>query len=199
MMQFLFFGVVIAIMLYLCGSAPADTPPEPRGVSGASSSPSSDVIDRMIAHIVRNTPGNPMYRARRRAILSDWIAVASAPYGVPDSLVVSVIFKESSFRRGQIGRGIGREIGYMQVHPETGRQWRCDLRTPKGQIRCGCRILRAKYDLCHSWRGALRAYGSRSGKCNAGEPGSKLVRSVDARLRLAEELEELFIPAVDSE
>jgi hypothetical protein len=56
----------------------------------------------------------------------------------------------------------------MQVHGVAASV--CDLDTVAGQVLCGARWLRAGFDACGDWLGAVAMY--RTGRCDMGTVGA---------------------------
>lgn len=140
----------------------------------------------MIRYWIRLAPRHPMSNVKRQRRFATLQVAATEVYGTPLSLTMAMMFKESSGIPTLVGsRG---EIGLMQVHPATGARHRCDLTKPRGQIVCGHKVLRAAYDHCGTWEGALARYASSTGTCSP-KRGSNLAAVVKSRFKLAAELE----------
>jgi soluble lytic murein transglycosylase-like protein len=174
-------AVAIAIWL-LAGELRADDTPATPPTTAAQ-------IDTVLVWWSRIAPRNPLrvesYRAEVAAALVD----QAAAHGLPVELVTAMTLRESS--GAQTARGRRGEIGLMQVHPGTAARWRCHLGTPAEQIDCGCRMLAHHLARCGTLRGALAAYGSRSGKCRP-KPTGRVARMVADRLGLAAEIKKML-------
>jgi hypothetical protein len=107
-------------------------------------------------------------------------ASAEAP-DVSVEKLIAVAFLESSFDPRATG-GIG-EIGIMQIHGVAAQG--CDLRTQRGQLICGARLLQSGIEECGSWRGSLTRYAT--GRCRS--KSDRVMRIVNHRVRFAEKLE----------
>lgn len=127
----------------------------------------------------------PRHRFHCDIALAEFIRdVQAASAEAPDvsaEKLLAVAFLESSFdprARGTIG-----EIGIMQIHGVAAQG--CDLRTQRGQLICGARLLQAGIEEYGSWRGSLTRYAT--GRCRS--KSDRVRRIVNHRVRFAEKLE----------
>lgn len=147
-------------------------------------------VEAMIMSIVKNAPWNlahrkPAYRKRIAAAA----ATETARHEIPIGLVPAIMFRESSFDYRKVDK-VGA-AGLMQVSPYMVRFLGCEMKTPAGQIDCGCRALVYYRGECNGdWRGAMSAYGSRYATCDP-KPGGKLRWMVDDRFALAAKLRKI--------
>lgn len=111
------------------------------------------------------------------------IRAAAIANDVPAELILATAERETKLRhdgpRGKLG-----ERGIVQVHPNTGRRFRCNLKTQRGQLDCGAAILAHGYRRCGTWRGAVTYYAGSKGACRA-KPGTRLERVARDRTKLA--------------
>jgi hypothetical protein len=174
--------LLCAAVFAVAGPSQAETPAETDG----GQEPSSARLDAMIRHLVELAPRHPANREGYRETLVDAISEAAPRHDLPVELVTAICFRESSMRRDVTGPA--GELGVMQVHPSTAVRFRCRLETVADQVDCGCKILAHHRDRCDGdLRGALAAYGSRSGSCSPPAGGS-VSRMVSDRFALADEL-----------
>lgn len=137
-------------------------------VEAAHSSP----VTPFIEHVTHK--GHPTKdRPKERALMLRWrhfAHVAADNYNIDPLIVIIVIWAET---RGvlNVDGNIG-ERGLMQCHGVAADG--CDLSTPRGQIDCGARWLRAKLDQCGGdVLGALTAYQRKGGTCGPTVSGSR--------------------------
>ena len=70
---------------------------------------------------------------------------------LPETLVLAVIWQESTFRVNAIGKA--KEQGLMQIHPMNGR-----AKSVESNIKTGCELLSSHYEKYRDYKKALRAY-----------------------------------------
>lgn len=117
--------------------------------------------------------------------LSEAFRSTSSKYNIDVNLLISIGYRESVFRMGEIGDR-GKSLGIMQVGKQGRRACACDMTTVYGQIECGACWLDKGREWCGSIEGGLTAYAC--GKC---EPVNGLTRrAVNIRFRLVEMLKE---------
>ncbi len=89
---------------------------------------------------------------------SGWILEASARQELPPTLVASLIYTESSFRKR--ARSWAGAIGPAQVKPGIwgGFCGGADLSDPETNVHCGARVLAHYLDLCGDFACAVRLY-----------------------------------------
>lgn len=169
-----------------------DTATVPEPTPGWEPTDGPAVVELALRHWIRVAPRHPLgvrvYRSEVARAISDGAEV----HNLPAELVAAIALRESSGR--QDARGRAGELGLLQVHPDTAVRFRCRLGTPGEQVECGCRVLSRHLTKCtrelgpaRGLRGALAAYGSRSGSCTPPRGGS-VERMVNDRMRLASEL-----------
>ena len=146
-------------------------------------------VELALVDWVRLAPRNPLRVASYRSEVARALVAGAEAHGLPVELVTAMVLRESS--GAQDARGRAGELGLMQVHPDTAVRFRCRLTTPGEQVDCGARILARHLARCGTLRGALAAYGSRSGKCTP-KPGGGVERMVRDRLALAEKLKTII-------
>lgn len=104
------------------------------------------------------------------------ILASAERYKIDHMLIAVIISGESSWSPDVVG-GHG-EIGLMQVMGRCAADG-CELKTPQGQIDCGCQCLRNWIDRCggdYDMARGLNGYGS--GKCYP------ILKSTKRRIRL---------------
>lgn len=114
----------------------------------------------------------PLARAYYVRAYEDDIAEYSAKFQVPESLICSVIWCESSFRED--AESSAGACGLMQLTRETFGEvvWRLelpedsDIFSPSVNIRCGTFYLHWLYTLYGNWETALAAYNAGMGNVN---------------------------------
>jgi hypothetical protein len=143
------------------------------------------VVELALEHWIRVAKRHPLGVRVYRLEVARAIADGAEAHDLPAELVTAMALRESSGR--QDARGRAGELGLLQVHPDTAVRFRCRLGTPGEQVDCGCRVLARHLARCGTLRGALAAYGSRSGSCTPPRGGS-VERMVNDRMRLAAEL-----------
>jgi hypothetical protein len=152
---------------------------------------------QMIFYKVQRYPGHPAYKPEKRNQLANLFATEANRRAVPVAIVVSVSFRESSFIPSAIGYKAD-EVGLMQVHPGTAKLWNCkNMDTPKGQVVCGCKIIRGEWNTCGSLFCALSAYASKGNY--KPRRGGKLWQVVRDRFRLADKMEAFALASVHTE
>lgn len=148
-------------------------------VSNPSTSNQKVVRTAYNALLLEESYGLSEYKAKQ---FSEWIIKASDEFGVPFSMMASLIMTESSFRYNAVS-SVGA-IGPAQVVPRFWQQscpW--DLTDPQGNIRCGAKALSSYYDLCNGrWDCALSHY-------NVGPGNMKRGRYADAAKRYVTKIE----------
>ncbi len=143
-------------------------------------------VERAIKHLLKDAPGRKLSRdPERQTELAKDILESSRAYRVPPLLTLAVAFRESSLKMNAVGKI--QEKGIMQVHGRAARG--CELKTQRGQIDCGVKYLRGRYDKCGGkrWYNAFSAYAS--GSC---KPQTKItMEKVKSRLAFWGKLEGL--------
>lgn len=148
-------------------------------------------VERALAWWVERAPRHPLRRPEYRAEVARELVAGAARHDLPVELLAAILLRESSGRPGVLGPA--GEAGLMQVHPDTAARFRCHLGTPRGDIECGCRVLSHHRVRCGGdLRGALAAYGSRSGSCHP-PAGRAVSRMVADRFRLSDRLLKITI------
>lgn len=198
-------GIIILLALaciadrVLAGEPAAGvSPPPTRAAAATETTPGWEptdgpaVVELALEHWIRVAPRHPLGVRVYRSEVARAIADGAEAHDLPAELVTAITCRESSGR--QDARGRAGELGLMQVHPDTAVRFRCRLGTPSEQVECGCRVLSRHLARCtreigaaRGLRGALAAYGSRSGSCTPPRGGS-VERMVNDRMRLAAEL-----------
>lgn len=145
-------------------------------------------VSAAIAMLCADTPRHPMLRhPEQRRELADMIHAESRAHDLPALLVTAIVYRESSFLPDAMG-SLG-EIGLMQAMPRWYRRYKADRKTPHGQIRAGCALLRYCIDKCRGdIEGGLGLYVSGKG-CKV-QKGSSIYYAVRRRVRLWKRLEE---------
>jgi hypothetical protein len=139
-------------------------------------------VDAALSWWVRVAPRHPLRVREYRAEVVHALLAGANRYALPVEVVVAMSMRESSGR--QDARGAAGELGLLQVSPDTAVRFRCLLSTPTEQVDCGCRVLARHLTRCGTLRGALAAYGSRSGACSPPVGGS-VEKMVKDRMALA--------------
>jgi len=140
-------------------------------------------IQAVVLYFIGNATNHPMYRQKNQAEFVENLYLAGAEYNLPETLLPTVTFLESSYRMNAIGsRG---EVGLTQVHGNAKKD--CDLTTQLGQLRCGAMWLRKAHDACGTWEGALTMYAT--GECRSKKESVKKI--ISFRLRLWKKVEAL--------
>lgn len=173
-------------------TTPARTAVTPEPTQGWEPTDGPEVVELALEHWIRVAPRHPLGVLVYRSEVARALADGAEAHNLPAELVTAMALRESSGR--QNARGTRGELGLMQVHPDTAVRFRCRLGTPGEQVECGCRVFARHLARCtreigaaRGLRGALAAYGSRSGSCTPPHGGS-VERMVNDRMRLAAEL-----------
>ena len=146
----------------------------------------TDAIQAAIHRLTKTNPQNPMQKNPKLLVrMSNAIATTADTYSIPPMILVTIIYKESSFRSDAKGKARS-EIGLMQVHGRAAKG--CDLSTVEGQIDCGAAWFRYCYDLCGSYEGAFTAYAV--GECTT--ENDRVKWKIGSRIRMWKTLESLF-------
>lgn len=140
-------------------------------------------IQKAVQYYLGTAKGHPMYQRARQQSFVDDLYTAGTEEGLPETLLPTIAYLESSFRSDAVGK-LG-EVGLVQVHGEAKNG--CDLETQLGQLRCGAKWLRKAYDACGNWRGAMTMYAT--GKCATKK--ERIKRMISYRMRLWETVENL--------
>lgn len=136
---------------------------------GAWMTATPEEIDTAIQHILEKEPGHHMRRDdAARMELAEKIVEVGEELGIPPMLVLTIVFRESDFDEKAVGK-LG-ELGLMQVAKMHVRNRECDMSNAIGQMTCGSGMLKEAFDLCHTWKGALTRYATKSGQCKSDDP-----------------------------
>jgi hypothetical protein len=140
-------------------------------------------IRTSVRYYLGNATNHPMYREKNQSVFVENLYLASSEQSLPETLLPTIVFLESSYRMEAIGdRG---EVGLTQVHGHAAEG--CDLTTQLGQLRCGAKWLKKAYDSCGTWEGALTMYAT--GECRSKKEHVK--KLIAFRLRLWKKVEAL--------
>jgi len=137
-----------------------------------------------VLSLVEKAPARKITKnATYRHSLVSIIVSSSKKYNVDTMLLISTLYRESSFKTNVVGK-IG-ERGMGQVHGIARRG--CNLKSISGQVDCSSRWLSRMIAKCGSVKGGMSAY--LSGRCKA--KGS-VVGSVRRRISLSNNLKSKF-------
>lgn len=116
------------------------------------------------------------------------LAAAARAHQVPVMVMLGVAAVESGYAGGNDWRGMGGEIGRMQIQLPTARAAGCgqplQLEVYGRNIACGARILRRCYERTQSWPLAVRCYNGPSLPPSTEAYLAKVEREI-GRMRLA--------------
>ena len=164
---------LIPLALLLCGFA------------AFASEPHSEQYSAAVRSLIAPNPRHRLHDASAlNLFVGDVMAASAEAPDVDTWTILTVAFNESSFNPH--ARGKLSEIGIMQIHG-VARQG-CDLRTQRGQLVCGARLLQDGFEQCGSMAGSLTRYAT--GRCKT--KSDRVKRIVNYRLRMAERLRKEF-------
>jgi hypothetical protein len=137
-------------------------------------------VETAIQHILETEPAHHLNKDdAARKNLADKIVEVGQAINVPPLLMLSIVFRESSFDEKAVGK-LG-ELGLMQVAKIHVRHLECDMSDAVGQMTCGTKMLRDAFDICHTWNGALTRYATKAGQCTSDSP--HVMSKVNLRMR----------------
>jgi hypothetical protein len=140
-------------------------------------------VANLLREMTRIRPNHPIQKSNDYAGQLAAAVLWSAEYrSVPAPLLLSVLYHESSFIRGRVGK-IG-EVGLGQLHGVASDG--CDFTTLEGDVDCAARWLGRGYARCKTPDGALFWY---AGHIDCGSSKLALVELVDRRLRTMKKIE----------
>ena len=143
-------------------------------------------VSDVMYQLLEEAPGRKLYtdHAKRLSFARD-IVMASDIGNVPEFLLTSLVYRESSFRTNAIAQD-KPTVGLGQIFRNGVASKDCDLKTRLGQLICSAKFLRICYDKCGSWESGLTAYAT-PGYCSSSDGHTKW--SARSRIKMWQKFE----------